>query len=193
MNPARNARWLSVSALALAVFISNASAYSQTPADTADAQVRKFDTCQLAVFNAPEFDPIRPHIPKNVFQATAEQLADTSLPTDDEIRAILLLHPRSRVCYDELLRALSRSAPSLAVGFARQITEMQNSLVDLLQRKQGWGAHLQRGKAASIARRAEQAANRVAGEDTSQQQAALSDALKEFERAEASFDSLPSP
>jgi hypothetical protein len=155
--------------------------------------LRKYNTCQQAVFNAPEFDPIRPHTPENVFQATAEQLSDTSLATDNEIRAILLLHPRSRVCYDKLLGALSQSVPSLAVSFARYLTEMQDSLVDLLQRKQGWGAHLQRGKASSIARRAAEAANRTAAEDISQQQAALADALSDFERAEARFDSLHSP
>lgn len=116
--------------------------------------MRKYNTCQQTVFSAPEFDPIRPHIPENVFQATAEQLSDTSLATDNEIRAILLLHPKSRVCHDELLSGLSQSAPSLAVISARDLTAMQDSLVDLLERKQGWGAHLQRGKAASVARRA---------------------------------------
>ena len=193
MNSARNARRLSVSALALAVFIGNASTYSQTHSDSADAQVRKFDTCQLAVYNAPEFDPIRPHIPRNVFQATTEQLSDTSLPTDDEIRAILQLHPRSRTCYDEFLNGLAQSAPSLALISARRLTKTQDSLVDLLERKQGWGDHILRSREAALAWRADRNTIPVAGEDIAQQQAALSDALSDFRRTQDRFDSLRSP
>jgi hypothetical protein len=140
----------------VAVIFAGNSSNGQSPqsTDPADAQsvLRKFDTCQLAVFNAPEFDPVRPHIPRNVFQATREQLDDTSLATDDEIRAVLLLHPRSRVCYDELLSGHSRSAPLFAASYATDLARTQASLIDVLQRQQGWGAHLWRFKDASIAR-----------------------------------------
>jgi len=189
-------RWLSASAIVAVIFAGNSS-HGQTPppTDPADAQsvLRKFDACQLAVFNAPEFDPVRPHIPRNVFQATPEQLDDTNLATDEEIRAVLLLHPRSRVCYDELLSGLSRSAPLLAAIYATYLAKTQASLIDLLQRQQSWGAYLRGSKDASIARRTAQAESPGVTADVAQQQDALSDALTRFLQVEAKFDSLRAP
>src|SRR5215469_12381362 len=49
--------------------------------------------CTLAVCNAPEAAPLRPHIPYDPREATLAQLSDASFATGPEIAAIELLYP----------------------------------------------------------------------------------------------------
>jgi hypothetical protein len=118
----------------------------KTTSQTASAELR---ACESAVYALAEFNPLRRHIPPVGEQPSLEQLTDASLATDDEIRALYSEHPKSNKCRQQYLDRLSPVLPGFVVIIAGSFTESENSLIDLIQKKQTWGDHTRRVKALS--------------------------------------------
>jgi len=100
--------------------------------------------CLQAVYNAPESAPIRPHMPLDVRVATMEQLTDKSMATDDEIKAVLAQHPQAQACKTAFFNQVANAVPTLVPLYAEMMTKSEDSLIDLVQRKQSWGDHVRR-------------------------------------------------
>src|SRR5262249_15450558 len=86
---------------------------------------------------------------------TPEQLSDNSLATDDEIKLILEVHPKFQSCRTRALNRISQSTPAVASIMLAVITKSDDSLIDLIQKKQSWGAHVRRVRDITIAGTAE--------------------------------------
>lgn len=99
-------------------------------------------SCVLAVYDSADYDPIRPHAPANVDEATLEQLSDASFATDEEVKAILLIHPKFQLCRTNYLNQIAETTPTVVPIMAATFTRQENALVSLIQRKITWGGYL---------------------------------------------------
>src|SRR6516225_442516 len=76
------------------------------------AASQQLEACVGTVYNDPAVAPLRRHLPLNVNDATVEQLADSSLATNEEISAILSAYPRYRGCQKQYLSQIASTIPS---------------------------------------------------------------------------------
>jgi hypothetical protein len=127
----------------------------QTMVSNDRTAVQDLQACTLAVYDSPEFAPLRRHAPYKATDATLEQLSDNSLATDDEIKLILENHPKIQACRKQAFDRISQSTPTLVPIMLAYITKTEDSLVDLIQKKQSWGAHVRRVRDATITGTAE--------------------------------------
>jgi hypothetical protein len=116
----------------------------QTMASNNQSSVQDLRICSETVYNSPEFAPLRRHLPFKVTDATLEQLSDNSLARDDEIKIILSLHPQLQSCRKQALDRIAQSTPTLVPIMLGVVTKGEDSLIDLIQKKQSWGSHVRR-------------------------------------------------
>jgi hypothetical protein len=105
---------------------------------------QSFQTCTAAIYNAPELEPLRRDLPSNIRNASLEQLANSNLASDAEIRLILASHPKLQACRQHLVDQLSQTMPTVVPILVRMTTTEDNYLIALLQRELRWGEFLQR-------------------------------------------------
>ena len=117
--------------------------------------LQDLQTCAMAVYNSPELAPLRRHLPFKPTDATLEQLTDASLATDEEIRVILEEHPKLQSCRQHTMDQISQTTPTAVPIFLGIATKSEDSLIDLIQKKQSWGAHVRRIRDVTIAGAAE--------------------------------------
>jgi hypothetical protein len=117
--------------------------------------VQELQACSLVIYDSPEFAPLRRHVPYKATDATLEQLSDNSLATDDEIKIILSVHPHLQSCKKQALDRIAQSTPTLVPIMLRVVSKGEDSLIDLIQKKQSWGAHVRRGRDVATAGTAE--------------------------------------
>lgn len=103
---------------------------------------QKLQSCMLAVSNSADFDPIRPHGLANVNEATLEQLSDASFATDDEIKAILVTHPKFQLCRTNFLNQIAQTTPTVVPIMAATWMRQEDALVGVIQKKISWGGYL---------------------------------------------------
>jgi hypothetical protein len=123
----------------------------QVIASNTRSAVQDLQACTIAEYNSPEYAPLKRHLPYRVTDVTLEQLSDNALATDDEIKLILEIHPKIQSCRNQALDRISQSTPTLAPILLVVMTESEDSLIDLIQKKQSWGAHVRRVRDAIIA------------------------------------------
>jgi hypothetical protein len=145
---------LAIAAL-LAACATAAQRQYQTMVSNNQSAVQDLRVCSEIVYNSAEFAPLRRHIPFKATDATLEQLSDNSLVTDDEIQLILAVHPQLQSCRKHALDRISLTTPTLVPIMLVVVTKGEDSLIDLLQRKQSWGAHVRRVRDAVVAGTAE--------------------------------------
>ncbi len=147
-----------VVALAVLVVLAGCAtaAQRQYQAITATAQSaqQEMAVCLQAVYSSPEYDPLRKHIPLDVRTATLEQLTDTNFATDAEIKAVLVLHPRTQECRTAFFNKVANVVPTMVPLYTEVMTKSEDSLIDLVQRKQSWGDHIRRVRDISAATQA---------------------------------------
>ena len=102
----------------------------------------------MAIYDSPAYAPLRAHMPLDIRDATLQQLSDPSLATGTEVAAILQEHPQTQACRKAFLDEISQLTPSVGAIFMAQYTKSDDSLMDLIQKKQSWGQHEQRVRAA---------------------------------------------
>jgi hypothetical protein len=133
-----------ISILAIAVLSGCAAA----PAGPSGFQLAKqqLDACVTSVRDSPEFQPIikTGHLVST--RPTLDQMADTRLATNEEIEAIRLTHPRMEECRAAFVNDVSRNAPTVASIFVTRLAKNEDSLVDLLQKRQSWGDYFRRDR-----------------------------------------------
>jgi hypothetical protein len=117
--------------------------------------LQDLQTCAMAVYNSPEFAPLRRHVHFKPTDATLEQLTDANVATDEEIRVILEEHPKLQSCRQRTLDQISQTTPTAVPIFLAITTKSEDSLIDLIQKKQSWGAHVRRVRDVTIAGDAE--------------------------------------
>src|SRR5258707_510006 len=79
--------------------------------------IAQIKSCGTEVYNAPEAAVLRPHSPLDVREATLAQLSDQSLPTKQEVAAVLAIHPvrpSGRLARADVMRAPRRPLAWLA-------------------------------------------------------------------------------
>jgi len=106
--------------------------------------------CAANVYNSPEFSPLRRHAPIKIIDATLEQLSDDSFATDDEIKAILQIHPKLQWCRQQALDRISQSTPTLSAIMLVMVTKNEDSLIELIRRKETWGQYTRRVRDVSV-------------------------------------------
>jgi hypothetical protein len=116
----------------------------QTMVTTDKSAVQDLRTCTMAVYNSPEAASLREHLPFSVTELTLEQLSDNRLATDAEIKVILAVHPQIQSCRKQALDRISQATPTLVPIMLVTVTKSEDSLLDLIQKKQSWGAHVRR-------------------------------------------------
>jgi hypothetical protein len=127
----------------------------QAMASNNQSAVQELQACTKALYDSPEYAPLRRHAPYKVSDATLEQLSDNSLATDDEIKLILALHPQLQSCRKQALDRITQSTPTLVPIMLGVVTKGEDSLIDLIQKKQSWGAHVRRVRDVVVAGAAE--------------------------------------
>jgi hypothetical protein len=142
-------------------------------------------TCTRAVYMSPDNDPLRPHIPFRADDATLQQETDAALASDEEIAAILAVHPRLQACRKAILDKIVTFAPTFIPALAAEMSAGENSIIDLIQKRQSWGEHVQRVKKAEESARAELI---VEGRRIDDRLARSNDA--ELARRQAAFNAL---
>lgn len=111
--------------------------------------------CVTAVYNSPDFAPLRPHVPLMITNATLEQLTDASNATDDEIKAIYAVYPQTQACRNAALQSLAPLTPTIVPILTAEFEKRDASLIDLVQRKSTWGDHVRSGKEVAITTQAQ--------------------------------------
>src|SRR5215472_10088091 len=93
---------LAACALAIATLIAGCATAAQrqyqTMVSNDRSAVQDLQACTTAVYDSPEYAPLRKHFPYKVSDVTLEQLSDNSPATDDEIKLILEVHPKFQSC-----------------------------------------------------------------------------------------------
>jgi hypothetical protein len=148
---ARRAASVFLMAALLAGCATAAQKQYQAIASNNRSAAQDLQACAIALYESPESAPLRRHAPLKATDATLEQLSDNSLATDDEIRVILENHPKMQACRKEALDRISQSTPTLVPIMLVVMTKGEDSLIDLIQKKQSWGAHVRRVRDAVIA------------------------------------------
>jgi len=113
--------------------------------------IQDLQMCVTTVYNSPEFALLRKHLPLKVTDATLEQLSDDSLATDQEISVILVEHPKLQSCRQRAIDQISQTSPTVVPIFLAITTKSEDSLINLIQKKQGWGAHVRRVRDVTVA------------------------------------------
>jgi hypothetical protein len=122
------------------------------------ATSEQIQVCATSVYNSPEAASLRPHIPLKPFDATLEQMSDSSVANDQEINAILTVHPRTQESRKVYLSELSQSTPSLVPIYVATYNKNEDNILALIQKKLTWGEFVkQQRDAATDAQRALQA------------------------------------
>lgn len=120
----------------------------QTMASNIQSARQTLQACVQTQYDSAEYEPLRKRIPLNINHATLEQLADRNLASDEEIKVIFATHPKIQSCRQDFLNQISQTTPTLVPVYATIMGKGENSLVDLIQKKQSWGDHLRRVKEA---------------------------------------------
>jgi len=146
------ARLKAVVALIVAGFLAGCTTaaqrqYQAISTNTQDAAA-KLMACGIEVYNSPEYAPLRRHVPLRTTDFTLEQLSDPAKATSEEIAIIKATHPRLQQCGQSALEQIAQTTPTIVPIALALIDKSENSLVDLLQRKQSWGDHVRRVKTA---------------------------------------------
>jgi hypothetical protein len=110
------------------------------------AIIAQAKACGDAIYDSPEAAPLRPHVTRDMREATLAQLSDTSLATKPEIDAILVLHPRLKACEKTVLDQLLNTTPSVVPILAKQYSSADDDTILLIQRKMPWGERVRRGR-----------------------------------------------
>jgi hypothetical protein len=119
----------------------------------------EFKSCRLKVWQKPEYASILSHLPdEQTSQFTMEQLADKSVPTLEEAKALASLYDDMGTCRAELKSALSTSRPDLLPAISEQQDASTNITLKLVQRSFSWGQAAQATQAASTVFRQKMAA-----------------------------------
>jgi hypothetical protein len=141
--------------VSLAACATAAQRQYQTMVTNDKSAVQDLQSCSMAIYNSPEFAPLREHLPSNVTQATLEQLSDNRLATDGEIKIILAVHPQLQACRKQALDRISQSTPTLVPILLATLTKNEDSLIDLIQKKQSWGTYVRGVRDRAVAQNAE--------------------------------------
>jgi hypothetical protein len=112
-------------------------------------------SCEMAIYNSPEYAPLRTHLPSDAVYPSLEQLSDESMANNDEIKLILATHPQSQACKHQALDRIAQAAPTIVPILLGLITKGEDNLMDLVQQKQSWGAYVRRRRDEAVAGTAE--------------------------------------
>jgi len=110
------------------------------------ANAAQLKECGTAVYNSADFAPLRSHLPASVADATLQQLADASLASPEEVRAIYAIHPQMQQCRKTFLTNLAQTEPSLVPIFTTSFNKADDDLGAVTQRKLSWGDYLHRAR-----------------------------------------------
>jgi len=121
------------------------------PRDTYQSDLQAYNACAAAVYNAPEYAPLKRHAPSNVNNASLEPLASNDLATDEEIRLLQAVHARVLACRQTFLNAVAQHAPTVAAIDAAIAARTDDALVALIQKKITWGEYLRQWQAIAAA------------------------------------------
>jgi hypothetical protein len=141
-------------ALAVAALLGGCATAAQRQAEAirvnGQAATQQLQACEQAVYNDPAAQPIHRHIPIDVRDVTLEQLTDKSSATDDDISTLLSIHPRNVACRQAYLDQIGKTTPTFVPIIATFYARAEDSLIDLLQKKQSWGEHTRRVRDLSL-------------------------------------------
>src|SRR5207237_9353093 len=96
---------------------------------------QKFQGCGVAIYNAPELEPLRRDLPLNPENASLAQLANPNFVSAEETRLILANHPKYQACRQEFIAQVSQTMPTVAQIFLKGATDFDNRTIQLLQKK----------------------------------------------------------
>jgi hypothetical protein len=105
------------------------------------AAAQDLQDCVVALYDSPDFAPLRAHFALPPASPTLEQLSDSNRATDGEIRLLLEAHPRIQACRQQALDRVTQSTPSLAAILATLYAKSDDSLIQLISKRQSWGEH----------------------------------------------------
>lgn len=109
--------------------------------------ISNMNTCVQAVYNSPDFAPLRQHFPGLHSQATLEQLTDPSFATDDEIKAIFAEHPKMSACRQQELDQFMKETPTFVPILASLYSRSEDAMIGLIGKKTTWGDYMRQVKA----------------------------------------------
>jgi hypothetical protein len=111
---------------------------------TMQSAQERLNSCVSAIYVEPQFEPIARHMPMNDRGITLDQLADNHFATDEEVGLLSAYYMRTEVCRQAYLTELQSGAPSAARLMSQAFAQNRESFVDLLSKKQSWGAFISR-------------------------------------------------
>ncbi len=99
-----------------------------------------FKACAQSVYDSSEFEPLRAHIPLEG-SYSLEQLTDSHMATDEQIKAIYAEHPKMAACREQALNSLAQFTPTVVPILTSEWIRAEDSLIRLIEKKQTWGEY----------------------------------------------------
>ena len=119
------------------------------------ALIAQGKSCVIEAYNGAEGAMVRSHLPIDAREITLAQLSDQSLPTKQEVAAVLALHPRIQACRKAILDGLLGTMPSVVPVLAREFAGADDDTIAFVQRKLSWGERVRRARDRYLALQAE--------------------------------------
>jgi hypothetical protein len=119
------------------------------------ALIAQGKSCLTEAYNSAEGALVRSHLPIDAGEITLAQLSDQSLPTRQEVAAVLALHPRIQACRKALLDGLLGTMPSVVPILAKEFAGADDDTIAFVQRKMSWGERVRRARDRYLALQAE--------------------------------------
>ncbi len=97
-----------------------------------------------------DFDPLRPHVPLNVMDASLEQMTDEKKATKSEIQAIYKVYPETQSCRRNAAESLEPLTPSIVSIMVDEWQRWDTIEISLVKRKISWGEAITKAKNTAI-------------------------------------------
>ncbi len=105
----------------------------------AEAAITANKACMSALTASPAYSDLAQHLPLSSAAPSLEQLADPSVPTSEQVAALLDWHKGVQICRQQFLDAAQASFPFMVVALQQDYAEADNLLLRLALRQASFG------------------------------------------------------
>ena len=141
---------LRIAVLAAAIALSGCATQAQKEALSIRANVQSAGqaliACTKFVYESPEMLPLRANMPLSLVYATLQQETNSNYATDAETAAVFAVHPQLKVCRNTFLSQIGQTTPTLVPVFSEVLSENEETLIALVQKKLTWGDYIRQLK-----------------------------------------------
>jgi leucyl-tRNA synthetase len=183
-----------VAAVALAGCATPAQRKAVTIRNGTEGAAQQMKVCVTAARSMQGADAVATKYAEDSSQPSLQQLTDSNLPNDGEVKALFMVHDAVQQCRANFVTALSSVAPTLANVFVESYQKSDSQLVLLVQKKQTWGEYNKavqqiaveaRGELTKAGQQIDASLQRENAQEVAQQQRAVQNYLSYMQNQQA--------